>query len=195
VTENQKRKALEVRKATKDLVFALQILREDTRFAEQQLIQHKTSHDQTCRRTLVRCACAFVEGTLSFMKVTAIPAANFFDVSLSEKEIEFITGRKTKPGKPVPFLPFRENLKETLKVFVKAHGVLMEIKYDEAGFKDLHEMFKLRNRLMHPKTLSDVGVSDEALNGSIRGFNWFDAQGVKIMAECKKEQVSALTST
>jgi hypothetical protein len=194
MTEEQKRKAKEIQKATKDMILALQILREDTRFAEHLLNQHKTSHEQTCRRTLIRCACAFVEGTLSLMKVTAIPAANFFDISLSGKETEFVTGREIKTGKPIPFLPFRENLKETLKVFMKAHDVSVEIKHDESGFKDLHEMFKLRNRLMHPKILSDVGVSDEALKGSIRGFNWFDAEGVKIMAECKKKQVSVLTS-
>lgn len=78
---------------------------------------------------------------------------------------------------------------------MKAHDVSMEIKYDESGFKDLQEMFALRNKLMHPKTLSDVGVSDDALKGSIRGFNWFDMQGVKIMSECKKKQISALNST
>ena len=195
MTKNQKHKAQEVLKASKNLIQALQILREDTRFAEQQLNKHKKSHKQTCRRTLIRCACAFVEGTLSFMKVSATPAASFFDISLSEQETEFITGREIKTGKPIPFLRSRENLKETLKVFMKAHGVAMEIKYDESGFKDLHEMFSLRNGLMHPKTLSDVGVSDEALKSSFRGFNWFDAQGVKIMAECKKKQILALTST
>jgi hypothetical protein len=194
MTEEQKRKAKEVQKATKDLVLALQILREDMRFAEQQLNQHKATHEQTCRRTLTRCACAFVEGTLSFMKSATLPAANFFDINLSENEIEFATGRGIKTGKPIPFLPFQENLKETFKVFMKAHGVSIQIKYDEPGFKDLQEMFKLRNKLMHPKTLSDVGVSNEVLNALIRGFNWFDFQGVKIMAEGKTKQQSTLTS-
>ena len=194
MTEEQRRKAKEVQKATKDLVLALQILREETRFAEQQLNQHKATYEQTCRRTLIRCACAFVEGTLSFMKVATLPAANFFGISLSENETEFITGRGKKTGKPIPFPPFQENLKETLKVFMKAHTVSIQIKYDEPGFKDLHEMFKLRNRLMHPKSLSDVGVSDEVLKASIRGFNWFDSQGVKIMAEGKAKQLTTLAS-
>jgi hypothetical protein len=194
MTEEQKQKALAVHQATKDLTQALQILREDMRFAEQQLNQHKKSHEQTCRRTLIRCACAYVESTLSFMKAATLPASTFFDISLSDEEIEFVTGREIKIGKPIPFSSFRKNLKESLKVFMKAHGVSVEIKYDDSGSKDLCEMFKLRNRLMHPKTLSDIGVADEALNGCICGFNWFDSQGVKIMAESKKNQLATLSS-
>jgi hypothetical protein len=191
MTEEKKQKAKELLKSLKSTMRALQILREDVRFAEEQLNQHKVSHEQTCRRTLIRCVCAIVEGTLSLMKAATPPAADFFSVSLIDKEIELATGRCKKTGKQLPFLSFQENVKETHKIFMKAHGIQMTINYSDDGFKDLCEMFKLRNKLMHPKTLFDIEVSDDAFNASIRGSNWFDSMGVKIMEQSKKEIASA----
>jgi hypothetical protein len=191
VTEEQKRKAKELHKSLKSSIKALQILREDVRFAERQLDQHKASYEQTCRRSLIRCVCAIVEGTLSLMKAATLSAADFFGVSLSGKEIELATGRREKTGKPIHFLPFQDNVKETLKMFMKAHGVQIPIDYDDSGFKDLCEMFRLRNKLMHPKTLFDIEVSDESFKASIRGSNWFDAIGVNIMKHCMERMALA----
>jgi hypothetical protein len=191
MTQEQKQKAKELHKSIKSLMQGLQILREDVRFAEKQLEQHKASHEQTCRRSLIRCVCAIGEGTLSLMKAATLPATDFFGVSLTSEEIELATGRWVKTGKPIPFLPFQKNVKETLKIFMKAHGVQIPIYYDDSGFKDLCEMFKLRNKLMHPKTLDDIHVSDEAFKGSIRGHNWFDAIGVIIMERCMEKIASA----
>jgi hypothetical protein len=194
MTEEQKQKAKELHKSIKGSMQARQILREDVRFAERQLEQHKTSHEQTCRRSLIRCVCAIVEGTLSLMKAATLPAANFFGIRLSTKEIELATGRRAKTGKPIPFLPFQENVKETLKIFMKAHGVQIAIDYDDSRFKDLCEMFGLRNKLMHPKTLFDIEVSDLAFKTSIRGSNWFDSIGVTIMEHSKEKMASASAS-
>jgi len=195
MTEEQKQKAKELHKSIKSLMQALQILREDVRFAERQPDQHKASHEQTCRRSLIRCVCAIVEGTLSLMKAATSPAADFFCVNLSTKEIELAKGQSVNTGKPIPFLPFQENVKETLKIFMKAHGVQMAINYNDSGFEDLRGMFKLRNKLMHPKTLDDIHVSDEAFKTSIRGSNWFDSIGVAIMKQSMEKMSSALASS
>ena len=129
---------------------------------------------------------------MSLDKAATLPAADFFSVNLSDKDIEVATGQSAKTGKPIPFLPFQENVKETLKIFMKAHGVHMAIDYDDSGFGDLRELFKLRNKLMHPKTLDDIHVSDEAFKTSIRGSNWFDSVGVAIMEQCMTKIESSI---
>lgn len=57
----------------------------------------------------------------------------------------------------------------------------MEINFKESGFLDLEETFKLRNRLMHPKSHLDIEVTNAAFETSIRGVRWFDSKGVSIM--------------
>jgi hypothetical protein len=192
MTEEQKQKAKKLQKSLKNSMQTLQILREDVRFAVKQLEQHLASHEQTCRRNLIRCVCAIVEGTLSSMRTATLPAADFFGVNLTDKDIEVATGQSAKTGKPIPFLPFQENVKETLKIFTKSHEVQMAINYNDSGFGDLRELFKLRNKLMHPKTLDDIHVSDEAYKTSVRGSNWFDSVGVDVMQQCMKKAASSL---
>jgi len=65
----------------------------------------------------------------------------------------------------------------------------------DAGFKDLRELFRLRNKLMHPKALVDIYVSDEAFTTSIRGSNWFDSIGVGIMQQCNQKMTTASMSS
>ena len=197
MTDEQKKAAQGIHKALKGLAQTLQILKEDVRFAEQQLNLHKKSHEQTCRRTLIRCVCAYLEATLSLMKAATLPAADFFSANLSDEEMEVASGHRVKNrvlGKRAPFSSFPDNVKRTLGAFAKAHAVSCVINYDDAGFCDLCETYGLRNRLMHPKTHLDIEVSNKAFETSIRGFNWFDSAGVRIMKDCKEKVTVGLVS-
>jgi hypothetical protein len=185
----QKKKAVMLFQLYKSLIVTNQILDSDVKFASEQWRKDKSS--QFWGRTLVRCCCASVEGTLSVLKNTASGNAKYFDIKLDEGDIEVVTGLRTdkKSGLTKPaFLPFRKNVKETFKVFIKSHGIQFEIKYDDLKFTDLCDTFELRNKLMHPKEQRDLEVSDKALDAADRGLKWFGYSLRDVLDECSKKQ-------
>jgi len=184
----QKRKANEVQKKFRQgLLQAVAVLDSDVNFALEQW--QKAPDSQFWRRTLLRCCCASAEGTLSLLKQITPVCAEFFGVSLTDSDMKIVTEcrtyieagvTKTKPA----FLPFRDNLKETFKVFAKAHTVQPAVNCSTPGFADLCETFELRNRLMHPKTVFDLEVNDKALDGADRGLKWFKESLVQLLKDC-----------
>ena len=113
----------------------------------------------------------------------------FFGVSLNDLDLKIVTERRTyiKAGvtktKPV-YLPFRDNLKETFKIFAKAHTISSSTDFSVSGFVELCEAFELRNKLMHPKTVFDLGVDDKALDNADRGLKWFKISLVQLLKDC-----------
>ncbi|MGA2178518.1 MAG: hypothetical protein ABSH15_02900 [Verrucomicrobiota bacterium] len=186
----EKKSATEMGKLIKKLTLTIAVLDSDVTFAANEW--RKEPSNQFWRRTLIRCVCAQAEGTLGLLKNITPDSANFFDVNLTAKDIEVATERRafTENGitktKPV-FLPFPENVKETFKVFTKAHATQVVIKYDEEGFGDLCNTFEVRNKLMHPKGPFDVEVRDRAIDAADRGINWFGSVLRRILAECGKK--------
>ncbi len=187
---DQKMKAAANYKLHKRLITAITVLDSDVRFATEQWRRNPTS--QFWRRTLVRCCCASVEGTLSLLKNVTAGNADYFGVKLSEGDIKVVTElrtynengvTKTKPA----FLPFRDNVKETFKVFAKGCATQVAIKYDVSEFADLCDTFELRNKLMHPKGVFDLEVSDKSADVGDRGLKWFRLTLEKVLQECRKK--------
>jgi hypothetical protein len=185
-----KKTATEMAKLIKTLTLTINVLDSDVKFAADHW--RKEPRSQFWRRTLIRCVCAQAEGSLALLKNITCDSANFFDVKLTEKDVEVATERRVfaKNGitktRPV-FLPFPENFKETFKVFMKAHATYVVIRYDEEGFDDLCNTFQVRNRLMHPKGPFDLEVRDQAFDAGDRGMKWFGSVLRTVLAECGKK--------
>jgi hypothetical protein len=188
-TAEQKRKAEALHGLHKKLILTFDVLDSDLKFAEEEWTKNQSS--QFWRRTLVRCFCAWVEGILSLLKGVTPDIANYFKVTLTAKDFEVVTelrkDKKTGLTK-TSYLPIRDNLKETFKVYAKAHAIQAEPKYDDPRFDDLENTFKLRHKLMHPKKLFDLEVSDNALEAAFRGDKWFGVVLDKVMTECRKQR-------
>lgn len=181
----QKRSAVALGQLHKRLLQTIQILTMDVKFADAQMQKDK-SNEQFWRRTVIRCVCALVEGTLSALKAAAPETAGFFGVSLTENDMKIVNelrlDKKTGTRKPA-FLTPREGIKESIKVFAKAHAVQVDAKYDDPKFGELCETFQLRNRLMHPKNSLELAVTDDALKTAVRGWNWFDSALVDLLRQ------------
>ncbi len=186
----KKRQAAAIAKMGKQLTLTIAVLDSDVKFAAVQW--RKSQSDQFWRRTLVRCLCALAEGVLGLLKNLAPDSAKFFEVELTAKDIEVATERRNyiengiQRSKPA-FLKFSENLKETFKLFAKTHTVQFEIRYEEPGFKALCDTFDSRNKLMHPKGLFDLEVSDQAVDAADQGMKWFDSALSNLLQECGKK--------
>jgi hypothetical protein len=191
----QKRKAEALNRLHQQLVQTMQILSMDLKFADEQLQKDK-SNEQFWRRTVIRCVCALVEGTLSVIKNVVPETSGFFHVELTEDDMEVITELRIdkKDGLPKPaFLRPRENVKQTVKLFAKVHAIQFSIKYENQSFDDLCRTFELRNKLMHPKNSFDLEVKEDAYKASVNGWNWLNFALVDLLAESGKK-VSQLSS-
>ena len=136
----EKKSTTEMAKLIKTLTLTINVLDSDVKFAADHW--RKEPSNQFWRRTLIRCLSALAEGTLGLLKNITPDSAKFFDVNLTEKDIEIATECRshTKDGitKTSPkFLPFPENVKETFKVFAKAHAAEVAINCEDQGFRDL----------------------------------------------------------
>ena len=176
---DQKTKAAALHKLYKPLRTLIRVLDSDVQYAREQWRPDPSS--QFWRRTFVRCCCARAEGTLSVLKNAVRDIADYFGVQLTEKEIAELVFECRA------FLKPRENVKRTFKVFARAHGVPVAIKYDETGFADLCDTFILRNRLMHPRGLFDLEVTDKAIDAAVRGEKWFGCVLTNVLQECGKK--------
>ena len=187
----QKEKAAELFKLHKQLLLTINVLDADVKFAAKQWRQNTS--DQFWARTSIRCFCASVEGVLSVLKNVTPDTAIYFDVHLSEGEIELATERRKRNKNGVikeirVFSPFPERVKEAFKLFSKAHAVEIPIEYDNAGFNDLCVTFELRNRLMHPKGIFDLQVNNQAIETAIRGQKWFASTLDVVLEKCGEKQ-------
>jgi hypothetical protein len=182
-----KKKAAEIFKLSRSLTTTLQILVSDVQYAESSL-QNDQSHEQFWRRVIIRAVCALGEGTLYSCKGMIPKIADFFDVALTEKEEAILNERKKlQDGSSRPFfLPVRDNLKETFRLFSKVHGVQVAILFDQ-GYEDFCGTFDLRNGLMHPKKHTELEIKDDTYRASIRGWNWFNSEALCLLAECNKK--------
>jgi hypothetical protein len=77
-------------------------------------------------------------------------------------------------------------VKETIKIFAKAHAIQLTVKYDDQTFDDLCDTFELRNKLMHPKNSSDLEVKETDIKAAVQGWNWLDSALVNLLAESGK---------
>ena len=187
----QKKKAAALFKLHKQLLLTINVLDADIAFAAKQWRQDTAN--QFWARTNIRCFCASIEGVLSMLKNVTPDTAKYFDVHLSEKEIELATERRrhNKNGiiKEVRISsPLPERIKETFKLFLKAHDTDIPIEYNAAGFNDLRDGFELRNKLMHPKGVFDLQVSSQAMESAIRGQRWFSAVLIAVLEKCAEKQ-------
>ncbi len=191
MNDEKKKKAAMIYKLHKQLLLTINVLDSDIQFASKQWQQDKSN--QFWARTNVRCFCASVEAFLSVLKNVTPETANYFDVTLSEKELESITERrkKVKDGviKEVPsYSPFPERVKETFKLFLKAHAVEVSIDYNDSRFNDLCGAFELRNRLMHPRGIFDLAVDEKSMQSAIRGQRWFSRVIEVVLEKCAEKQ-------
>ena len=130
---------------------------------------------------------------MSLLKQVSPNSADYFGVCLTEADLKVVTERRTYVEAGVTktktaFLPFRDNVKETFKVFANAHTIQPTIDYNVTGFAELCEAFELRNRLMHPKTVFDLGVNDKELNKADKGLKWFKKSLVQLLNDCGEKQ-------
>jgi hypothetical protein len=149
---------------------------------------HKLSQPE--RRMYVRSTFAAIEAWIYVMKQMALgwhPDPNCLTISEAERlfaqEHEYrltdsgeVETRRTK-------ISLEANLRFGFKLLAKAGSVPSVLDVSGSEWQSLKRAIKIRDRITHPKSISDFNISDEDYNDVSVGFGWVLSSYGKLVAE------------
>ena len=143
--------------------------------------------NQFWRRTVIRTLAATVDGIIFTLKETALATGKFGGYKFKDDEVTFLAETMQTTGKRPKFLPFRENLKETFKIFYKVHSTTCGIDFNQDGFTALCEMYELRNRVTHPKSAMTFCVTDKEKTRAGEAIKWLNDELHRLLDVCGRQ--------
>jgi hypothetical protein len=126
----------------------------------------------------VRSVFAFIEGILHRMKRTAAHLGDTLRTLLIAEMIMLdgmsfdIDDKGEVVARPV-FIKFLNNIKFSFRVYSKSIGSSFALNLEGNGWRKLRDAVKVRNRLMHPKMITDLDVTDVEVEATKKAFDWF----------------------
>jgi hypothetical protein len=135
--------------------------------------------NQFWRRTLVRTSFAFIEGVVYRMKQLAFEVYSYEGTTLSRSEVAMLLedsyelNDKGEPVSKVNYIQITKSLRFAFKALAHSYGVNHDIKVDDAGWDNFKKALKIRDRLMHPKRVSDLAVADTDRSLIDKAVGWF----------------------
>lgn len=121
---------------------------------------------QTIRRSCIRALVAVIEAALYQVKIYLIYANDKAYISLLPEELVLLSEKtyhidKKGNAKPVEkFSPFKNTFLFIFNTLFRYTNDTFRIDKKDQHWSDFDTIIKARNRLMHPKLLSDINVTD-----------------------------------
>lgn len=145
----------------------------------------KKSDTPTHRRELVRSVFAAIEGLHWQLKqdVLGHPKANLshFERAAMVEESYSVTERGDVISVP-RFLPLTTAIRLVVNI-VQRYRPMYKIDFNHVGWANLKVTVDVRNRLVHPKRLEDLVVSDTEIQKTNSAFAWVLALVIEILRE------------
>lgn len=143
-----------------------------------------SDYSNTDRRLIVRSTFSFIEGMLFQLKQLSLVAAAEKKRPLLPEEIamakevdyELDESGAIKPVKAK--LRFKGNFRFAFKLFIKSNALDQKFMPDLGGreWNKLVNALKIRDRITHPKSESDLNISDEEIQNALLVYDWVYAQ-------------------
>lgn len=92
-------------------------------------------------------------------------------VLLREIQPEIDDTGKVKEKKK--YLRLIDNYRFAIRMFCKATGIEFELPTNNDGWTAFKDTVDLRNRITHPKNISEVEISDEQFQRAVTAYKWF----------------------
>lgn len=128
------------------------------------------------RRTFVRTLFGEVEGVIYAIKQTCLhsPVARYSNAELAMlKEESYKVNDNGQAAVNKAKIRLAANLHFALEMLVRGTSLPAHIEKQGEGWQAFREALRVRDRLMHPKTITDLEVSDQELLQAERGRVWF----------------------
>lgn len=140
------------------------------------------------RRSYVRAVFAYVEGLVFALKLATLATApeQFSDLekaALSEAPRGRVSHGKVK--EEAQKIPLAENVRFALQMFARLTGTQRSISYT-AGWEAFTRSIRVRDRLMHPRSVAQLDVTDAELLQLELGTRWFGTIFNDLAAEVRR---------
>jgi hypothetical protein len=147
----------------------------------------ESENTPTTRRELVRATFSAVEGLLWQLKERIANDASIFarltphELAALAEESYSVDQRGMVKAQP-RFLQTAVAVRLVVSV-VQKYRPEYSLDFTHAGWQCLKDAIEVRNRIMHPRALEDLEVSDEDIAACQQGFGWFLAFVIEVMRE------------
>ena len=143
------------------------------------------------RRQLIRAAFATIEAMVFNLKRMAIMASdNRQSLTDSEKmlcsEITPILEENGSIKDQKARLSLCPNLRFAFQMFAKAWGVQFALNVNCPEWQQLKNSVKVRDRLMHPKKIHDLNITDSEIQDAMRAFGWIHQVSSEVFTQVVK---------
>jgi hypothetical protein len=148
------------------------------------------SSDQFLRRNLVRIFAAYIEGYSFLLKQVVLRLYDALQTQFSAEALSKLTEIKLDAtGQPVVdeqgvskrrFLPLHDNFKFAVAMFGKLCGTKYCVPFGSAGYQAFRRTVSVRDRLMHPKAIEDLCVTDDETLDLQTAWQWYQTEMVAL---------------
>ncbi|MGA2242511.1 MAG: hypothetical protein ABSH11_10820 [Verrucomicrobiota bacterium] len=169
-------------KVRRDFQLLIPVLMSDLGHASCEM--NENPGDQFWRRMAIRALAATLDGMMFSLKQLTLGAGKMTGFTFSDEELFLLNEGKTESkGTKKGRLPgFRDNIKQTFKLFARVNRVPCPTDFGQSGFEALCETYELRHRLMHPKSFMNFCVNDEEKKKAGDAIRWLAEEGQKLLA-------------
>jgi hypothetical protein len=153
------------------------------------------------KRTLIRTCAALVEGLAFQLRQVTLATLQGTEF-LSQGDLSILREEKYQLSQQGN-VEVRDNHQSTLamilftlRVYAKNHGATFNPDTSTNGWNCLRKAFSMRDQLMHPKSLQDLTITDEAGTEFSAGVQWWDEAIRDLFEACDEadKKISSLQS-
>ena len=139
------------------------------------------------RRTLVRSFFAQVEGEAFLRKRFALEQREGGDVEFSAAEFailreeQYDLNNKGAVRTQQKFLKLADNLRFSFRAFAKAFGSSYSLDVSGSGWQSFKNAIDIRNRITHPKRLSDLNITEDNMKDIFAAIDWYKIESLGLL--------------
>jgi len=177
----------DLKEQTQSYIGLHKVLMQDLSEARERLAEYE-SPSQFARRTYIRTLFALIEGETFSRKQVALALYELGykvfqpeEVALLREEQYYLT-EQGRAKKQQLFLRTAANLRFSFETFAKACKTNYKLDSSGREWESFKNIVDCRNRITHPKRVSDLNIKDEELQHAISVADWY----TKISSELVK---------
>lgn len=181
------------REDAEKLIEMIGVLFEDVSECEDRLADSDT---QFWRRVFVRASFSFVEGMTVLLKqqalvgtcnkITATGEIDFARLSVLCGESYFIDDSGELRWRRIT-IPALNNVAFAFREFAQLHGASYQLDRSGGDWQALRSATRVRDRLVHPKALQDLDVTDAELSAVEKAVSWLNDSVALLLSEAQRK--------
>lgn len=154
----------------------LELIQNDVTLADEELEESDTP---SRRRAFIRTVFASIEGMISILQAECLGFSERYEDPYSEAELAIlreeaysIDSRGRAQIRP-NYAPLDARLRFVIPAYMRPHVSDFSLDLSGDGWQAFLEALSVRHRITHPKSLSDLDVTEDDLETTRKAFAWF----------------------